>query len=141
MLWITSLLREGWAPLWARPSSRVCLQLSKSAAVSPTSAPLYAASRIHHWSALETRRARSAAADATTKAAKTAAAAAEQVSAPDPHLPERRLPSRHDERRGTTTHTQNRSEERFSPTRRSRIRGTTRGEINLLLNLERSHTN
>ena len=104
MLWITSLLPEAFrAARWARPEPKTLQQGTWQSAASPTSAPLYAASRsIHHW-APAANWARSAAADATTKAAKTAAAAAEQVSAPHPPLrvgrAERRLPSRHDERR------------------------------------------
>ena len=63
------------------------------------------------------------------------------MSAPHPPLPvgraARRLPQG-DDAEAPTRHTKNRSEERFSPTPRSRIRRTTPGEINLLLNLERS---
>ena len=69
----------------------------------------------------ETSAAAEQAADATTKTS-----GAQQVSTPPPTE--------------ATTHKSNRSEERFSLTHRSRIRSTKAGEINLLLNLERSHT-
>ena len=68
----------------------------------------------------ETSAAAEQAAGATTKPS-----GAQQVRTPPPT-------------EATTHKATNRGEERFSPTRRSRIRGTTRGEINLLLNLERS---
>ena len=69
----------------------------------------------------ETSAAAEQAADATTTTS-----GAQQVSTPPPTE--------------ATTHKSNRSEERFSLTHRSRIRSTKAGEINLLLNLERSHT-
>ena len=67
----------------------------------------------------ETSAAAEQAADATTKTS-----GAQQVSTPPP--------------KPQHTKQSNRSEERFSLTPRSRIRGTKAGEINLLLNLERS---
>ena len=67
----------------------------------------------------ETSAAAEQAADATTTTS-----GAQQVSTPPPTE--------------ATTHKSNRSEERFSLTPRSRIRGIKAGEINLLLNLERS---
>ena len=69
----------------------------------------------------ETSAAAEQAADATTKTS-----GAQQVRTPPPTE--------------ATPHKSHRSDERFSPTRRSRIRSTKAGEINLLLNLERSHT-
>ena len=70
----------------------------------------------------ETSAAAEQAADATTKTS-----GAQQVRTPPPT-------------EAATHKASNRSEERFSLTPRSRIRSTKAGEINLLLNLERSHT-
>ena len=70
----------------------------------------------------------SAAAAEQAAGATTKASGAQQVRTPPPT-------------EATTHKATNRSEERFSPTRRSRIRGTTPGEINLLLNLERPSHN
>ena len=69
----------------------------------------------------ETSAAAEQAADATTKPS-----GAQQVRTPPP--------------KPQHTKQSNRSDERFSLTPRSRIRSNTFGEINLLLNLERSHT-
>ena len=69
----------------------------------------------------ETSAAAEQAANATTKPS-----GAQQVRTPPP--------------KPQHTKQSNRSEERFSLTPRSRIRSNTFGEINLLLNLERSHT-
>ena len=138
MLWITSLLGEGFRAALGRGQpkrqtlraiaglqSRQLVRAECSVYVQLLA--LYARVNIGNHSAAtrerfatdsETSAAAEQAADATTKTS-----GAQQVITPPPK------PQQHT--------SNNRGDERFSPTRRSRIRSTTAGEINLLLNLER----
>jgi hypothetical protein len=106
------------------------LECELSAAASRTCTVLALHARVTDCNNSAATRERFAATDSETSAAAEQAAdattttsGAQQVRTPPPTE--------------ATTHKSNRSEERFSLTRRSRIRSTKAGEINLLLNLER----